>query len=86
MAVANPLVLASRGTVGVLAGTPGRPWPPVGKDGGMDLGLQVANFTWPGGPESIGPTFGAIARNAESAGLKSLRSWFDSRGPHEMRR
>jgi F420-dependent oxidoreductase-like protein len=38
----------------------------------MDLGLQVANFTWPGGADSIGPTFGAIARNAEAAGLKSL--------------
>jgi F420-dependent oxidoreductase-like protein len=38
----------------------------------MDLGLQVSNFTWPGGPESIGPTFGRIARNAEVAGMKSL--------------
>jgi len=38
----------------------------------MKLGQQVAYFSWPGGPESIGPTFGRIARNAEQAGMSSL--------------
>ncbi len=38
----------------------------------MQLGLQVSSFTWPGGPESIGPTLARVARNAESANLASL--------------
>ena len=38
----------------------------------MKLGLQVADFTWPGAPTSIGPTFGRIAREADEAGLASL--------------
>lgn len=38
----------------------------------MRLGLQVSSFTWPGAPDSIGPTFGRIARDAETAGLTSL--------------
>jgi len=38
----------------------------------MRLGLQVSYFSWPGAPESIGPTFGRIARDAEQAGLASL--------------
>jgi len=38
----------------------------------MKLGLQVSNFTWPGAPESIGPTFGRIAREADDAGVASL--------------
>ena len=32
----------------------------------MELGLQVANFPWPGGTGSIGPTLGAIAGMAEA--------------------
>jgi F420-dependent oxidoreductase-like protein len=55
----------------------------------MKLGLQVANFTWPGGAESIGPTFSRIARDAETAGLTSLwvmDHFFQIRvvGPPEM--
>lgn len=38
----------------------------------MKLGQQVSYFSWPGGPDSIGPTFGRIARNAEQAGMSSL--------------
>jgi len=38
----------------------------------MRLGLQVPNFTWPGQPESIGPTLANIARAADAAGLASL--------------
>lgn len=44
----------------------------MGHTESMDLGLQVSYFSWPGAPESIGPTFGAIARDAEQAGLTSL--------------
>jgi F420-dependent oxidoreductase-like protein len=38
----------------------------------MRMGLQVPNFTWPGGAERLGETFGAIAERAEQAGLHSL--------------
>src|SRR5260370_15837567 len=38
----------------------------------MRVGLQVPNFTWPGGAASLGETFGAIAERAEGAGFYSL--------------
>src|SRR5579872_5079725 len=38
----------------------------------MRLGLQVPNFTWPGGQENLGDTFGLIAERAERAGFYSL--------------
>lgn len=38
----------------------------------MRLGLQVSSFSWAGAPNSIGPTFAKIARDAEAAGLHSL--------------
>ncbi len=38
----------------------------------MRIGLHVANFTWPGGPQHLGDTFGAIAERAEGAGFDSL--------------
>jgi F420-dependent oxidoreductase-like protein len=38
----------------------------------MRLGLQVPDFTWPGSPESLGPTFARIARTAEASGMASL--------------
>jgi F420-dependent oxidoreductase-like protein len=38
----------------------------------MKLGLQVPYFGWEGRPASIGPTFAAIARQAEEAGFYSL--------------
>ncbi|HEY7782028.1 MAG TPA: LLM class F420-dependent oxidoreductase [Ktedonobacterales bacterium] len=38
----------------------------------MRIGLQVPNFTWPGGPAHLGETFGAIAERAERAGFYSM--------------
>jgi F420-dependent oxidoreductase-like protein len=38
----------------------------------MLVGLQVPNFTWPGGPDRLGQTFGVIAERAERAGFASL--------------
>ena len=37
----------------------------------MKLGLQMTYFTYPGGVERLGETFGRIVRDAESAGLYS---------------
>jgi hypothetical protein len=37
----------------------------------MRLGLQVPDFTWPGSPQSLGPTFARIACDAEECGLSS---------------
>jgi F420-dependent oxidoreductase-like protein len=38
----------------------------------MKIGLQVPNFTWPGGPEGIGPGLARIARTADEVGFASL--------------
>ena len=38
----------------------------------MRIGLQVPSFTFPGGPEQIGPTFARVAREADQGGLHSL--------------
>ncbi|HEX5147598.1 MAG TPA: LLM class F420-dependent oxidoreductase [Candidatus Limnocylindrales bacterium] len=38
----------------------------------MKVGLQISSFTWPGGPESIGPTLGRIVRQADDAGFDSI--------------
>jgi F420-dependent oxidoreductase-like protein len=38
----------------------------------MRLGLQVPDFTWPGSPQSIAPTFARIARSADANGMASL--------------
>jgi F420-dependent oxidoreductase-like protein len=38
----------------------------------MKIGLQVPNFTWPGGPSRIAGTLAEIARGAEDAGFYSL--------------
>jgi F420-dependent oxidoreductase-like protein len=38
----------------------------------MRVGLQVPDFTWPGGPDRLGETFGLIAQRAEGAGLASF--------------
>ncbi len=38
----------------------------------MKIGLQVADFTWPGAPASIGPTFARIAQDADQSGMASL--------------
>jgi len=38
----------------------------------MRIGLQIPNYTWPNGGDSLGDTFGQIAERAERAGLYSL--------------
>ncbi len=38
----------------------------------MKLGLQVYSFTWPGGPEAIGPTLARVVRSADEAGFDSI--------------
>jgi F420-dependent oxidoreductase-like protein len=38
----------------------------------MKIGLQVPDFTWPGGPAKLGPTLAAIARTADEAGFDSI--------------
>ncbi len=38
----------------------------------MRCGVQISYFSWPGAPDSIGPTFGRIARDADAAGVDSL--------------
>jgi F420-dependent oxidoreductase-like protein len=38
----------------------------------MKVGLQIPSFTWPGAPESIGPTLGRIVRDADEAGFDSI--------------
>jgi F420-dependent oxidoreductase-like protein len=38
----------------------------------MKIGLQIPNFTWPGGAPIIGPRLAQIARAAEAAGFSSI--------------
>ena len=38
----------------------------------MRIGLHVPSFSYPGGPEQIGPVFGRIAHDADQAGLHSF--------------
>ena len=38
----------------------------------MKVGLQIGSFTWPGGPEAIGPTLARIVREADEAGFDSI--------------
>jgi F420-dependent oxidoreductase-like protein len=38
----------------------------------MKIGLQIPNFTWPGGPGAIAATLGDIAKAADEAGFASL--------------
>ena len=38
----------------------------------MDVGLHIADFTWPGGPSSLGADLREIATTAESAGFTSV--------------
>jgi alkanesulfonate monooxygenase SsuD/methylene tetrahydromethanopterin reductase-like flavin-dependent oxidoreductase (luciferase family) len=35
----------------------------------VELGLQIPNFTWPGGAPAIATTLAQIAREAEAAGF-----------------
>ena len=50
-------------------------WRPVevrARLGGMKFGLQINNFTWPGGAEAIGPTLARVTRAADDAGFDSI--------------
>ena len=38
----------------------------------MKVGLQINRFTWPGGPEAIGPTLARIVRDADDIGFDSV--------------
>jgi F420-dependent oxidoreductase-like protein len=38
----------------------------------MKVGLQICSFTWPGGPEAIGPTLARVAKDADDAGFDSI--------------
>jgi F420-dependent oxidoreductase-like protein len=38
----------------------------------MKAGLQLSSFTWPGGPEAIGPTLTRVVRGADDAGFDSI--------------
>lgn len=38
----------------------------------MKIGLQIPNFTWPGGPAKIGQTLAEIARNADEYGFSDI--------------
>ncbi len=38
----------------------------------VKLGLQINSFTWPGGPEQIGPTLARIVRQADDVGFDSI--------------
>ena len=38
----------------------------------MKLGLQINDFTWPGGAAQIGPTLSTIAKTADAAGFDSI--------------
>ena len=38
----------------------------------MKAGLQIPSFTWPDGPEAIGPTLARVVRAADDAGFDSI--------------
>ena len=38
----------------------------------MKVGLQISSFTWPGGPEAIGPTLARVVRQADDVGFDSI--------------
>lgn len=38
----------------------------------MKVGLQLYSFTWPGGPEAIGPTLARAVRTADEVGFDSI--------------
>lgn len=38
----------------------------------MKLSIQVPNYTWPGGPQAMGPTLARIGKAADDAGLDTV--------------
>jgi F420-dependent oxidoreductase-like protein len=45
-----------------------QPW----DDERVKFGLQISQFTWPGGASAIGPTLARVARTADGAGFDSI--------------
>ena len=43
-----------------------------GKNGGVKIGLQLPDYTWPGGPTTLGADLATIARTADDAGFEFL--------------
>ena len=44
----------------------------AGKNGDVKIGLQLPDFTWPGGPATLGADLATIARTADDAGFEFL--------------
>jgi F420-dependent oxidoreductase-like protein len=45
----------------------------------MHVDVHLPRFTWPGGPQQIGPTFASLAQTAEAIGVRTLSvmdHWF----------
>ena len=38
----------------------------------LKFGLQISNFTWPGGDAEIGPTFARVVETADAVGFDSI--------------
>src|SRR6476620_9200965 len=38
----------------------------------LNFGLQISNFTWPGGDAEIGPTFARVVETADAVGFDSI--------------
>src|SRR2546423_2176269 len=38
----------------------------------MKIGLNIPDFTWPGGPATLGSTLAQIARTADQVGFQSI--------------
>ena len=45
---------------------------PLTEGTNVKIGLQIAQFNFPGGEAAIGPTFAALARAADTGGFASL--------------
>ncbi|MDQ1205511.1 F420-dependent oxidoreductase-like protein [Microbacterium sp. SORGH_AS 862] len=45
---------------------------PSGRDGPMEFGIHIADFTWKSGPAQLGPALAAHVRNAEAAGIQRI--------------
>jgi F420-dependent oxidoreductase-like protein len=52
--------------------TPDTSHPPTESDRRLTFGLQVPQYTWPGGAPELGPRLRELARRAEAAGFEAL--------------
>ena len=55
------------------AGPPGRCESLITGGGYVKIGLQIPDFTWPGGPARLGADLATVARTADDAGFDSWR-------------